>query len=123
MRYTNDDGSIGHAELALGDAVIALATPPGIGYESPKHHREHCTTAMRWTEQPWLVNGIMVYVETSTRMPAAPATPAPWCSASRPTSPTAYAATGSKTWKATAGCSASTPPTSAPEEWGATTGG
>jgi uncharacterized glyoxalase superfamily protein PhnB len=63
MRYTNDDGSIGHAELALGDAVIALATPPGIGYESPKHHREHCTTAMRWTEQPWLVNGIMVYVD------------------------------------------------------------
>jgi uncharacterized glyoxalase superfamily protein PhnB len=63
MRLTEDDGSIGHAELALGEAVIALATPPGIGYESPKRHREHCTSAMRWTEQPWVVNGLMVYVD------------------------------------------------------------
>lgn len=63
MRLTGDDGSIGHAELALGDAVIALATPAGIGYESPRHHREHCATAMRWTEQPWVVNGVLVYVD------------------------------------------------------------
>jgi uncharacterized glyoxalase superfamily protein PhnB len=63
MRMTNDDGSIGHAELALGDAVVALATPSGIGYESPKRHRAHCTTALRWTEQPWIVNGLMIYVD------------------------------------------------------------
>jgi len=63
MRLTGDDGSIGHAELALGDAVIALATPSGIGYESPRHHREHCAAAMRWTEKPWIVNGLMVYVD------------------------------------------------------------
>ncbi|MEV4538911.1 VOC family protein [Asanoa sp. NPDC049518] len=63
MRLTADDGSIGHAELALGDAVIALATPQGIGYASPRHHREHCTVAMRWTEQPWVVNGVMIYVD------------------------------------------------------------
>jgi uncharacterized glyoxalase superfamily protein PhnB len=63
MRMTGDDGSIGHAELALGDAVIALATPQGIGYESPRHHREHCTVAMRWTAEPWVVNGIMIYID------------------------------------------------------------
>ncbi|SNT61161.1 Uncharacterized conserved protein PhnB, glyoxalase superfamily [Asanoa hainanensis] len=63
MRLTSDDGSIGHAELALGDAVIALATPPGIRYESPNHHREYCTAAMRWAEQPWVVNGVMIYID------------------------------------------------------------
>ncbi|WP_203710054.1 VOC family protein [Asanoa siamensis] len=63
MRLTSDDGSIGHAELALGDAVVALATPPGIGYESPKSHRAHCASAMRWTEQPWVVNGTLIYVD------------------------------------------------------------
>ena len=51
--------------------MIALATPPGIGYESPKHHREHCTTAMRWTEQPWLVDGGTMVLRRRRRAHAA----------------------------------------------------
>jgi uncharacterized glyoxalase superfamily protein PhnB len=35
LRYTNDDGSLGHAEMVIGDdGVIMLGTPPD--YQSPK---------------------------------------------------------------------------------------
>jgi uncharacterized glyoxalase superfamily protein PhnB len=35
MRVAEDDGTIRHAEMELGDAVIMLGTPPG--HKSPAH--------------------------------------------------------------------------------------
>jgi uncharacterized glyoxalase superfamily protein PhnB len=62
LRLANDDGTIGHAELALGDAVVALATAPK-GYEGPRRHRETCAASREWQQVPWVINGLMVYVD------------------------------------------------------------
>ena len=46
-RVTGQDGTIGHAELDVGDcSVIFLATPTD--YESPRRHRAHCEAAAKW---------------------------------------------------------------------------
>jgi uncharacterized glyoxalase superfamily protein PhnB len=37
LRYTEDDGSVTHAEMRVADAVIMLGDPGG-SYENPKHH-------------------------------------------------------------------------------------
>jgi uncharacterized glyoxalase superfamily protein PhnB len=38
-----------------------LASTPH--YESPKTHRAHCAAAERWSEMPWVVDGVLVYVD------------------------------------------------------------
>ena len=37
LRYTEDDGSVSHAELRFSDGVLMLGDP-GSAYESPRHH-------------------------------------------------------------------------------------
>jgi PhnB protein len=51
-----------HAELAYGDGLIMLATPTS-AYESPRHHRESCSTADRWLKAPWVIDGALVHVD------------------------------------------------------------
>ena len=62
FRIVGDDGSVGHAELRLGDALISLATPSP-DYQGPRHHAENCAAARKWQEVPWVVNGLLVYVD------------------------------------------------------------
>jgi PhnB protein len=57
-----DDGTIGHAELEIGGEVVMLATP-NREYQSPKTHRESCTAAARWLDNPWVIDGILVGVD------------------------------------------------------------
>jgi uncharacterized glyoxalase superfamily protein PhnB len=61
-RMVEDDGTLSHGELEAGDAVIMLATPSP-HYEGPRRHREHCEAARRWSEVPWVVDGVLVYVD------------------------------------------------------------
>ena len=61
-RYTDDDGTVTHAEMELGDGVIMLATPTP-EYQSPKHHAEVCEAARRWLSVPWVIDGLHVYVD------------------------------------------------------------
>jgi len=61
QRYTQPDGSIGHAELATGTGSIALAGPLP-DYQSPKRHREDCEAAARWSRLPWVIDGVQVSV-------------------------------------------------------------
>ncbi|GAB3425634.1 VOC family protein [Flindersiella endophytica] len=61
-RYTNDDGTIGHATLSLGDGRIFLADLRG-GYESPRHHAETCEQARTWQQTPYIVNGVFAEVD------------------------------------------------------------
>lgn len=61
-RYTEEDGTVTHAEMEAGGGVIMLATPTP-DYESPRHHREHCAEAKKWSSIPWVVDGVMVYVD------------------------------------------------------------
>jgi uncharacterized glyoxalase superfamily protein PhnB len=62
MRMAGPDGTIGHAEMELGDGVIMLASPTP-DYESPKRHRERCDAARTWSSVPWVINGVLVYVD------------------------------------------------------------
>lgn len=60
-RIMMPDGSLGHAEMDTGGGIIMLSTTAG-GYESPKRHREHCERARTWSQLPWVINGVLVYV-------------------------------------------------------------
>jgi uncharacterized glyoxalase superfamily protein PhnB len=61
LRYESEDGSIGHAELELEGGVIMLATPTP-EYQSPKRHRETCEAARRWSDNPYVIDGVLVSV-------------------------------------------------------------
>jgi uncharacterized glyoxalase superfamily protein PhnB len=61
-RMVEPDGTLSHGEMEAGDGVIMLATPTP-DYESPKHHREHCAEARKWSAVPWIIDGVLVYVD------------------------------------------------------------
>jgi len=61
-RWLGEDGLLAHGELEAGDGVIMLATPTP-DYESPKHHRRHCEPARRWSQVPWVIDGVLVHVD------------------------------------------------------------
>jgi uncharacterized glyoxalase superfamily protein PhnB len=62
-RVTVDDGTIGHAELDVGDGTVIFLSTPTPDYESPKRHRETCAAAARWSDNPWVIDGQMVEVD------------------------------------------------------------
>ena len=51
-----------HGEMLTGNGRIMLATPTP-AYESPKHHQEHCEAAGAWLATPWVIDGVLVYVD------------------------------------------------------------
>ncbi len=61
-RYTDDEGRVVHAELDLDGATVMLGWP-GPDYQAPRHHAAECEAARRWLEVPYIVDGVMVYVE------------------------------------------------------------
>jgi PhnB protein len=61
-RLVGEDGVLSHGEMQVGNGRIMFATASP-DYESPKHHRQHCTAARRWSESPWVIDGVLVYVE------------------------------------------------------------
>lgn len=60
-RYTDDDGTVTHAELELDGAHVMLGWP-GPEYRSPKAHAAECEHARKWLEPPNVVDGVLVYV-------------------------------------------------------------
>jgi uncharacterized glyoxalase superfamily protein PhnB len=63
LRYAEDDGTVTHAELATeGGGLIMLATPTP-DYVSPKRHRETCEQARKWSEVPYVIDGVLVEVD------------------------------------------------------------
>jgi uncharacterized glyoxalase superfamily protein PhnB len=61
-RLTGPDDTLWHGEMEAGDGLIMLASPTR-DYQSPKHHREICDQARRWSAVPWIIDGVLVYVE------------------------------------------------------------
>lgn len=51
-----------HGEMETGNGIIMLATPTP-DYESPIKHRAHCEQARKWHEVPWVIDGVLVYVD------------------------------------------------------------
>jgi uncharacterized glyoxalase superfamily protein PhnB len=61
-RFTDDDGTVTHAELETGSGTIMLATPSP-DYVSPKHLRELSTEARKMAEVPYVIDGVLVEVD------------------------------------------------------------
>jgi PhnB protein len=61
-RMIGDDGLLAHGEMTAGSGLIMLATATP-DYESPKHHREHCPRAEAWSAVPYVIDGVLVYVD------------------------------------------------------------
>ena len=62
-RYVGEDGTIGHAELDVGDGQVVMLATPSRDYEGPSRHRETCAAAARWLDNPWVVDGVLVRVD------------------------------------------------------------
>jgi uncharacterized glyoxalase superfamily protein PhnB len=61
-RMLGQDGHLSHGEMQAGEGVIMLATPTP-DYQSPRHHREQCAAARKWSSVPYIVDGVLVYVD------------------------------------------------------------
>ena len=65
-RYTDPDGRLSHGEMEAGDGLIMLASPTP-EYRGPKRHRETCEQARKWSAVPWIIDGVLVYVDDLDR--------------------------------------------------------
>ena len=65
-RMTTPDGRLSHGELAAGDGLIMLASPTP-DYQGPKRHREGCEAARKWSAVPWVIDGVLVFVDDIDR--------------------------------------------------------
>ena len=61
MRFV-EDGRLTHSELKAGKDRIMIATPTA-AYESINKQRERDHLMDQWLSVPWIVNGLLVYVE------------------------------------------------------------
>ncbi len=61
-RYADDDGTVSHVTLTLDGATVFLGYPSP-DYRGPKRHAEQCEAARRWRKTPYVVDGVMVYVD------------------------------------------------------------
>src|ERR1700686_2856091 len=61
-RMLDKDGRLSHGEMEAGDGVIMLATPTP-DYQAPRHHRESCEAAQKWSRVPYIVDGVLVDVD------------------------------------------------------------
>ncbi|MDP8959965.1 MAG: hypothetical protein M3N51_12460 [Actinomycetota bacterium] len=48
--------------MELAGGVIMLGQP-GPDYHSPKRHAEECEPARRWSDTPYVIDGVHVYVD------------------------------------------------------------
>jgi len=61
-RFADGEGRVTHAQLELNGASVMLGWP-GLDYQSPSHHAENCEQARRWLSTPWVIDGVLVYVD------------------------------------------------------------
>lgn len=61
-RMAGADGRLAHGEMETGSGIIMLASPTP-DYQSPKRHRETCAQARLWSAVPWVIDGVLVYVD------------------------------------------------------------
>jgi uncharacterized glyoxalase superfamily protein PhnB len=64
-RWLDDSGSLSHGEIQMGENIIMLANG-NPDYQSPMHHRNTCAQAEKWYSTPYIINGVLVYVDDAT---------------------------------------------------------
>ena len=65
-RVVGSEGVLAHGEMETGHGSVMMATPSR-HYQSPRHHRESCPAAARWSEVPYIVDGVLVRVDDVDR--------------------------------------------------------
>jgi uncharacterized glyoxalase superfamily protein PhnB len=40
-----------------------MLASPAPDYQSPKHHRDECEAAARWSRAPWVIDGVLVEID------------------------------------------------------------
>jgi uncharacterized glyoxalase superfamily protein PhnB len=61
-RWTDADGRVTHVNMEMGDGMVMLGSPSP-QYQSPRHHTEVCDLARAWSTTPYIVDGVLVYVD------------------------------------------------------------
>ncbi len=61
-RWTDDSGRLTHGELVMVDQMVMLASPTA-AYQSPKTLRREYPRAEEWLSVPYIINGVLVYVQ------------------------------------------------------------
>ena len=61
-RIVDKSGRLEHGEMEAGEGVIMLATPTP-EYQGPRRHRASCQPAQRWSTVPYIIDGVLVYVD------------------------------------------------------------
>ena len=57
-----EDGRLTHGEMDTGHGVVMMATP-SVHYRGPRRHREECEIALAWHDVPYIIDGVLVYVD------------------------------------------------------------
>ena len=63
MRMLTKDGRLSQGEMEAGDGGVVMLANPTPDYRSPKHHRETCEAAAAWSKVPYIIDGVLVYVD------------------------------------------------------------
>lgn len=58
-RFTDPDGTVSHAILEFEGASLMLGRPSPL-YHSPKHHAQVCEFARKWSEVPYIIDGVLI---------------------------------------------------------------
>ncbi len=61
-KWLDREGKLSHGEITMGRGIIMLSNG-GMDYQSPKHHRENCSQAAKWYNVPYIINGVLIYVD------------------------------------------------------------
>src|SRR5919198_5863496 len=61
-RWTDDDGRVTHVNMELDGSMFMLGWPSP-EYRSPKRHAQECEQARKWSETPYIVDGVYVKVD------------------------------------------------------------
>jgi PhnB protein len=62
-RMVSADGRLSHGEMEVGHGGVIMLASPTPDYESPRHHREECEPAKKWSSVPYIIDGALVYVD------------------------------------------------------------
>jgi PhnB protein len=60
-RMTDKEGRVVHGELEFSGNTVMVASPTP-DYRSPARHAESCEQARQWLEVPWIIDGVLVFV-------------------------------------------------------------
>jgi uncharacterized glyoxalase superfamily protein PhnB len=61
-RWSDEEGRVTQVTMELDGGEVMLGYPSR-DYQSPKHHAEVCEHARKWSETPYIVDGVHVTVD------------------------------------------------------------